>query len=161
MNKQNQLPYYGFIIAVFVISKLIYKNLGNQELLVFIAPVSNFVSLFINSTVSFTIENGYYLSPLNILIDKSCSGFNFWLISFVVIGFTVVTHVEVQKTKIILLISALFAAYLLTIIANTSRIISILKMNDLFPILDKEYDWIHTAQGTFVYLFSSSGFIYC
>jgi exosortase K len=154
----TELPYYGFIAFIFIVSKLLYKNLGNDELLLFLTPVSFLVSFFTGSSLSFSAESGYYLPSLNILIDKSCSGFNFWLISFVMIGFTVVTYIQNRKRRVILLISSLLIAYLLTIIANTSRIISILKMNNILPNLDENYEWIHTAQGTFVYLFFLIGF---
>lgn len=149
----TELPYYGFIAIVFVVCKLWYKQLGSEELLLLLTPISYLVGFFGDSTVQFSGENGYYLAALNIVIDKGCSGFNFWLISFVVLGFAVIMNIIEPKRKAILLILSLFVAYLLTIIANTSRILSIIKMNNLFPDLDKQYEWSHATQGTFVYLF--------
>jgi exosortase K len=154
----SDLPFYGFIALIFIGFKLLYKSFENEDLLILITPVSYLVGFFTDSPLSFSIENGYYLPNLNILIDASCSGFNFWLISFVVLGFAVVTNVVDKKQKGILLILSLFIAYFLTIIANTSRIISIIKMNNLLPNLNEKYDWLHATQGTFVYLFFLIGF---
>lgn len=154
----SDLPFYGFIALLFIVFKLMYKSFGNEELLILLMPVSYLVSFFTDSPLSFSIESGYYLSDLNILIDASCSGFNFWLISFVVLGFAIVTNVMDKKRKAIVLILSLFATYFLTIIANTSRIISIIKMNNLLPNLNEKYDWLHVTQGTFVYLFFLIGF---
>lgn len=154
----TDLPYYGFIALIFIVFKLFYKSFGNEELLILPTPVSYLVSFFSGSTLHFSTENGYFLPDLNILIDASCSGFNFGLIAFVVLGFAVVTNVKNAKRKAILLILSLIVAYLLTIIANTSRIMSIIKMNELLPDLNKKYDWLHVTQGVFVYLFFLIGF---
>lgn len=153
MNKNNNLPYYGFIAFVFIVAKLIYRNIENEELLLLLQPVSYLVGFFTNSALHFTAENGFFMPDLNIIINESCSGFNFWLNSFVVISFAVVTEVAATKRKIILLLLTLLLTYFLTIIANTSRIISILKVNSLMPTWNEKYEWFHAAQGTFVYLF--------
>jgi exosortase K len=157
-SSSNDLPYYGFIAFIFIVFKLLYKSFGNEELLLLLTPVSYLIGFFTDSPLIFSIANGYYLLDLNILIDASCSGFNFWLISFVVLGFAIVTNVIDKKRKSILLILSLLMTYFLTIIANTSRIISIIKMNNLLPNLNEKYDWLHTTQGTFVYLFFLIGF---
>lgn len=149
----SDLPFYGFIAVVFVVAKLVYKQFGNDELWLFLSPVSHLVGFFSGSAVEYSSESGYFLSALNIVINEACSGFNFWLISFVIIGFAVVTQVHSQMKKLIYLLAALFIAYLLTIIANTSRIISIIKMNEIFPTWKDKYEWLHVTQGSFIYLF--------
>jgi len=149
----SDLPFYGFVALVFIVFKLLYKHLGNDELLILLKPVAYLVALFSGSTVEYSSESGYFLSSLNIIIDKSCSGFNLCLISFMIFGITVIMKVKAIKRQIILLLSTIFFAYFLTILANTSRIISITKMNEIFPNLNDKYEWLHVTQGSFINLF--------
>lgn len=157
------LPFYGMVALIFITAKLIYPYLATENLKVLLTPISYLVSFFTDSPISFSAESGYYLPLLNIVIDKSCSGFNFWLIGFIVIAFSFINNENArwrfgESHKIIRIIMSILMAYGLTIIANTSRIISIIKMNQIFPSWNEQYEWLHAAQGTFVYLFFLIGF---
>lgn len=166
----SDLPYYGAIALIFIVAKLVYPYLAVEDLKILLTPISHLVSFFTSSPMSFTAESGYYFPLLNIIIDKSCSGFNFWLIGFIVFGFTTINSKSSnllfghrafgtsESHKIIGIVKAIIIAYILTIIANTSRIISIIKMNSIFPTWNEQYEWLHVAQGTFVYLFFLIGF---
>ncbi len=149
----SDLPFYGFIAFVFIVFKLLYKYWGNDELLLLISPVSYLVSFFADSAVEYSSESGYFLPSLNIIINKSCSGFNFALITFIIFSFTIITKVKTAKNRIFLILLSFILAYILTIFSNTSRILSILKMNEIFPNWDDKYEWLHVTQGSFVNLF--------
>lgn len=171
------LPYYGIIALIFIGAKLIYPYLTIDNLYFLLTPISYLVAFFTDTEMSFSVESGYYFPLLNIVIDKSCSGFNFWLIAFVVFSFMMINsknsnlsfgrrvvpevsgHSGTSEShKIIGIVKAIMMAYILTIIANTSRIVSIIKMNNIFPTWNEQYEWLHAAQGTFVYLFFLIGF---
>lgn len=154
----SDLPYYGMMMLVFIAAKLVEPYLGHQALQGLLAPVSHSVAVFTGSPIAFFAESGYHLPMLSIVIDKSCSGFNFLLIAFIVIGLSFSFQAKksfLESLKMIFF--SMMLSYLLTILANTSRIISIIKMNQLFPVLE-QYEWVHAAQGTFVYLLFLVGF---
>ncbi|MFK7950945.1 MAG: exosortase K [Saprospiraceae bacterium] len=176
-NSINDLPYYGIVALIFIGAKLIYPHLATDDLKILLTPVSYLVSFFTGSPMSFSMENGYHLPLLNIVIDKSCSGFNFWLIGFIVVSFSMISSKNhyllfgyraipelsgrsgrSESHKITGIIASIIIAYILTILANTSRIVSIIKMNHIFPTWNEQYEWLHVAQGTFVYLFFLIGF---
>src|SRR5437016_1258435 len=84
----------GFIIfsitgLIFLLLKFWYASANNEDLGLFLKPTSNLVSLMTGS--KWTMEGGYiyYFKNLHITIEKSCSGFNFFLISFVVLAFSI------------------------------------------------------------------------
>ncbi len=67
-------------------------------------------------------EKGYYYENLGIIINKSCSGFNFWLISFMAFTYLAVNSSVTTQQKIISIPLSLIFAYLFSIFTNTSRI---------------------------------------
>ena len=143
---------FTICILIFICAKLWLRQAGNDELLFLLTPTNWGVELFTNSATSYSSQSGYYYPEIDILIEKSCSGFNFLLISFLMITY-VLSKVESLKTALVTPV-ALLLAYVTTIVANVSRIVTYIVMikQQLPARLDPADVWLHKAEGTLVYL---------
>jgi exosortase K len=110
------------------------------------------VSVAFGSTSEFKIGEGFVHAGLNIAIDKSCSGFNFWLLCS---GLLLTAGMQVggQFWSRWWLLSVPMVAYGLTVVVNASRIITAVSLNRALPELGRRYTWLHQAEGAMVYLF--------
>jgi exosortase K len=70
----------------------------------------------------FIKDSGYFHQQLNIIIDKSCSGFNFMLLTYLMLTFLTLKHSKSVLKKTLTLFISLFAAYVITVFVNSSRI---------------------------------------
>lgn len=146
---------YTILIAsliIFVCAKLWFRNTENNDLLFLLAPTNSIIELFTASKSVYDPQLGYRFSSLGFLIDKSCSGFNFLLISFLMATYIVA---QVKKIRSFFTIPiAICIAYITTILANTSRIASylILMQNNIIELIDPNNNWLHRAEGILVYL---------
>ncbi|BDD05167.1 exosortase K [Aureibacter tunicatorum] len=122
MEVQKNIFFYFIIAIIFIILKLGYTQANNDNLVFLLKPTDKMVGILSSSTSIYHADQGYYHEKLNILIDKSCSGFNFWLISFLLFNYLSVKHFRHAFQKALSIPLSLFVAYLLTLFANTSRI---------------------------------------
>lgn len=151
MNKN--IPYYLFAVLVFILMKLIYTGLDTSDLLFILKPTNTIIAILTNTGSELRTDSGYYNEQLNILIDRSCSGFNFWIICFSMLAFSIIPVMKTPGHKIAAIILLIPMCYLLTIFVNTSRILVSLQIGStgsLNVINSKDY---HQAQGVFVYFF--------
>ncbi len=153
MIKNINIPYYVILIIIFILLKFIYTSLETNDLLFLLKPTSQVIEMLTNSDSQFISEEGYFNQKLNILINKSCSGVNFWLLCFVMLSFLAIKYYKKRSIKLISIPVILFASYLLTIFVNSSRILFSIFIHKLkIPIIEHQKDWTHQAEGTFVYL---------
>lgn len=147
--KTNNNIYYIIIVAIVVIAKIGYTNASNDALVFILKPLSAIVSLVLGSGYSYSNDIGFYFENLNVSIDKSCSGINFWIISFTAFSILVlkVLKSNIQKAIAIPLIG--IATYALTLFANTSRILTSIFISKQTSF---DYPWLHQAEGVFIYL---------
>jgi exosortase K len=87
MEFKKNLLYYLCIATLFILLKQLYTFADNESLKFLLVPTNKLVALFQGSSYSYS-ANGYYHESLNILINKSCSGFNFMILSFLVFSIT-------------------------------------------------------------------------
>ena len=141
--------YYIIAFVLVIILKFMYSYAGNDMVLFMLKPVSKIIEIFANQSASYTSEIGFYFQDLNIVIDKSCSGINFWLISFMLFMFSVLKNTKTTFQNGISFPIAFAITYLLTLFANVSRILIsiVIEKNTSF-----NYEWLHKAQGIFIYL---------
>ena len=70
MNRN--IPYYLTAAGLFVLLKIGYTFVGNNDLTFLLKPTDKLVELLTGSRAVYTTENGYFHSALNIVIEKSC-----------------------------------------------------------------------------------------
>ena len=122
MQTNKNIPYYLTAVGLFILLKFGFTLAENNDLTFLIKPTNKLVGLLTGSKSVFISDSGYFNEHLNIIIDKSCSGFNFWILCFLLLTFLTVKYFGKTLNKILTIPSALIGAYLLTIFVNTSRI---------------------------------------
>jgi exosortase K len=122
VQTNKNIPYYLTVVGLFILMKFGFTLSDNNELTLLLKPTDKLVGLLTGSKSVYLSESGYFHEHLNIIIDKSCSGFNFWILCFLLFTYLTVKHFAKSIHKFLTIPTALFVAYLLTIFVNTSRI---------------------------------------
>ena len=148
MKTKNTI-YFIIIFSSVVIAKLWYSYATNDALVFILKPLSSIISLITDSSYSYSDNIGFYYKNLNIAIDKSCSGINFWLISFVVFSLLILKICKTRFLKAISIPIVLLATYILMLFANTSRILTAIYISKQTSF---DYPWLHQAEGVFIYV---------
>lgn len=142
--------YYYFVgLLLFVVLKFMFSALGNDAFVFLTKPTSKIISIVTNSTFIYSSNAGFYFENLNIIIDKSCSGFNFWLLCFIMILFSFLKYLQSHLKKLLAFPCILLIAYCITLFVNTSRILISLLIENTLHL---EYKWLHQTEGVFIYL---------
>jgi exosortase K len=84
---KKNIPFYCAIAAIFLLLKLGYTMADNNSLVFLLKPTNALVGLLTGSTSTYFADKGYFYSNLDIVIEKSCSGFNFLILCFGMLGF--------------------------------------------------------------------------
>jgi exosortase K len=147
MTNKN-IPYYASVILLFLLLKFGFTVADNNDLTFLLKPTDKLVGLLTGSGSVYSADCGFYHEKLNILIDKSCSGYNFWILSFLLFAYVAIKNFNKPMPKILCIPFALVGAYLLTIFVNTSRIfVSIIVQAHTDLIFNKQQHIIHEAIG--------------
>lgn len=150
---KNKISFLILNIGIFIGLKYLYQYFDNNHLIFLLAPSNFAIELFTGQQANYSIDMGYYYQMLNITIEKSCSGYTFMLIAFMLTVYTLLSQ-GIIKLKLLITPIALTIAYIVTILANISRIASsiILKESDIASLLGISYAQVHLAGGVFIYL---------
>lgn len=145
-----------FLFTVFFIGfafKWYFTNLDVEYSVWLLKPTTIWVEQITGLNFDFLQNEGYVCTqtlPITI-IDKSCSGLNFWLMSFLLGAFVLHKKVTDLWRFFYFFIAVFGLAWLVTIIANTGRIvISIKFLPSLIPYI--EYSQSHLLLGIFIYV---------
>lgn len=143
---------YSLAAVLFMVLKLGYAQASTTNLLWLLKPTNTLVTVALGSASEFRAGEGFVHAGLNIAIDKSCSGFNFWLLCS---GLLLLASMPYggQKGRRWWLLSLPVLAYGLTVLVNASRIITAVCLHRALPELGRRYTWLHQAEGALVYLF--------
>lgn len=153
MNTKNNTPYYLTATGLFILLKFGFTLADNDNLIFLLKPTDKLVGILTGSSSVYLAENGYYHDKLNILIDKSCSGFNFWILCFLMFTFLTVKYFEKPLYKTLTIPTALVCAYMLTVFVNTSRIfVSVIVQSHAVNFLPDSQHLIHETIGIIINL---------
>jgi exosortase K len=159
MNKN--ITYYLTAVGLFVLLKVGFTFADNNDLSFLLKPTDKLVELLIGSQSVYLEDYGFFHEKMNIVIDKSCSGFNFWILSFLVFSYLGLKYFDKHLHKIWIIPTALLCAYLLAVFANVSRIsASIIVHNQTANIFPTKQFLIHESVGIITY-FSFLVLAYC
>ncbi len=137
---------YLTVLLLFGLGKWWHRTAGADALRFLLAPTDGLVSLATGKPGSWRVGEGYLHAGPDFIVDASCAGFNFLLIAFLLLAYLLLRRFEAWWA----IPAALFAAWPLTVLANTSRILTILLAGSA-PSGIGEAAW-HQGQGVFVYL---------
>lgn len=138
-----------FTVLLVLALKVFYNYAETSDLIWLLKPSSEVTALFLRQEYRFIPQSGYYFPELNFIINKSCSGLVFLIISVCtsVFGFIQKTNSK-HYTRVYF--SLLIGSYILTILVNSSRI---LIDQSLKQILGSNVSIaLHEINGIFVYL---------
>lgn len=154
MQVKNNLPYYIAAAVIFVLLKLWFTIASNHQLLFLLYPTNKIVGILTGSSSVYIPEKGFFFENLKIVIDKSCSGFNFWVLSFMLISYRSEMFFNKVRDKILAIPASLILAYLLTIFVNTSRIFTSIILQDSASIFltDRPHLILHQVVGVIINL---------
>lgn len=150
---KKELIHFLFSLFIFIVLKFLYSYLSVDSLRFLIAPVSWGVSFFTGEASVFENGSGYFYPKMNMIIDNSCSGYTFGLICFLMTSFVLLRSDKI--TKLLVMPLSLLFSYVVTIIANISRITVYLffMKADISSSLNVSDSILHESEGIFVYLF--------
>jgi exosortase K len=148
MQTNKNLPYYVAALGVFVLLKFGFRFADNDDLVFLLKPADMLVGILTGSCSVYLSSDGYYHEKLNVFIGKSCCGFNFWVLCFLLFAYLAAKHFEKPLHKAMALPGALVFAYLLTVFVNSSRIfVSIAIQNQTGSFMQTQQSFMHEAIG--------------
>lgn len=154
--------FYFITIFIFLILKIAYKFSSNNEILILLKPIVFCVELFFGTKSIYVFDKGFIFKDLGVIIDKSCSGFNFMLIIYLMISFMWLPYFfKIKKIKqypffILSITIILSISYFLSIFVTFARIVIAISfkkipITDILSFINPES--LHKTQGAFTYLF--------
>lgn len=157
VRKSFKFLLLGFICLVLILLKLYYLGAGVDSLGWILAPTAFISSLMANLDFNY-VEGAGYLSRNGLyLINKSCSGLNFLIITVFITSFSLLSRKMRVRTQLLIGGTAFAGGYLLTILANSIRITLSIRFepirSSLFLLKGAE-SWVHQGIGTFIFLLS-------
>lgn len=141
------------VIALFgagvVLSRQFYSTASTQDLWFMLYPLQAIVSLF--GGLSFeALPEGYYHAGEDVLINSSCAGINFWLISLSTwFGWLLLAAKPVAYLLRALLV-LIPVSWAFALLVNASRILFFIKLNHVLPGGGFPLD--HFEAGALIYL---------
>lgn len=148
MNTTKSLIKTGSLLSLLFFLKLLYTQTSVEDLLCIIYPVQRAIAFFTGETSQFIADNGYYFQELDIIIDKSCSGFNYFLICLSIFGLISINNTRSIKKNFLLFGTTVILAYVQTIFVNSFRIISTIYLqSSIESFLALNSKLIHTSIG--------------
>lgn len=122
MITNKNIPYYIIAFILFIVLKVGFRYVSTEDLDFLLHPTNKMISLLTGLQATYGQDSGYFYEQLNIIIDKSCSGYNFWLLSFIMFTILLLKHTTTRFQKINTLWISIIGAYLFTIGVNSARI---------------------------------------
>jgi len=148
-------------VAIFALLKFGFAIAEDSDLDFLLKPTDAVVGLLAGSQSVYLLGNGYYHSALNILLNKSCAGFNYWVLCFLVFAYLAAKYFDKPLHRALAIPISLCCAYILTIFANSSRIFaSIVLQKQTHWILPNHQGLVHETIGIIIYL-SFFVLVYC
>lgn len=148
MQLDKNTPYYVFTIAVFLVCKAWFMQAETIDLRILLLPTTTMIEWMTSTQSVFMGQMGYFFESLNIYIERSCSGFNFWMLCFVMFAVTTVRYVPRHWMKVLAIPTALVLAFFATLFVNTSRIMVSMFLQQA---LQYHSPGLHQVQGIFIY----------
>lgn len=100
-----------------------YRTATLDELTFALRPVAGAISLFTGAPWTLEPGEGYVFRELGMVVDRSCSGINFLVIVWITFAFLLLRRSAMGCVAPYMVLLAGVVAYLLTLLANTGRIL--------------------------------------
>ena len=142
------MPYYAAALLIFIILRFWFTTAGNNDLGFLLYPTDKLTGLLTGSNSVYHSDFGFYHEKLNIALDKSCSGFNYWILCFLVFTYLLVKYPQKPLYKLLAVPASLGCAWLLTIFVNSSRIfVSLIEQSQTLTVFPNHQHLVHQTIG--------------
>ena len=131
--------------------KLYYSTASANQLRWILAPTTAFVELVSRTPFEFESHAGYISSDRTFLIAGSCAGVNFLITAFLMLSLRKLWRDRSQKIVWKFIPSAALFAYLATLVANTVRISTALRLQRLPLESWLSPNQLHRFEGILIY----------
>jgi exosortase K len=132
--------------------KQYYSTASADQLRWILLPTTACVELLSGESFEFESHSGYISANHSFLIAASCAGVNFLLTAFLMLSIRNLLFDSRKKRSWAFIPSSLLAAYFVTLLANTIRILLAMQLQQMdlrIGFLDP--DQLHRLEGIFVY----------
>jgi len=155
----NNAVYYLLILLAAWGLKHHYSRAGVEELAWVLAPTAGLVELIGGIQFAYESHTGFISRECRIIIAPACAGVNFLIIAFCMAAFAGLHAIARHRAKLVWLCLGFLSAYLLTILANTIRILISIYSHQM----DLQMGWltaarVHRLEGIVIYFFFLSLF---
>lgn len=143
--------YIGACLLIIFLLKYIGNNATEEFISFMTFPVTIAAQLYSGTTFNFITDKGFLSEDQFILINRSCSGINFMIITFCVNSY----FLGNRGYKILFIPIALLLAYPFTILINSFRVISsiqLLNLQNMISLFSPKQ--IHEMAGVIIFLTS-------
>ncbi|SNR84143.1 exosortase K [Hymenobacter mucosus] len=149
---RQALLYYTLGITCIAL-KFGYAGSTTTDLLWLLRPTDALIGSILSSPSTFDPSRGFVHTDLHISVDKSCSGFNFWVLCSALLCVKCLQYWGPKRAGAGWALLALAVlGYGLTVVVNTSRILTAVALQRLLPEAAQRLTWLHQAEGVVVYL---------
>lgn len=150
----NTAIFTALCLCAFALLKFWFRSATQHDLLFLLFPVQKMVGLVLGSVSVFDAVEGFVFPELALIIDKSCAGFQLWLIYMGLWVFAGFQYIYNIPGRLAVLLLASVGGYVCTIFTNIARILTAFSLNDLAkqytPALDEGL--LHEGIGVFINL---------
>lgn len=148
----NRIAQCLVVLIGALILKRYYSTASADQLRWILAPTATLVELVTGASFTFESRAGYLNSDRTFLIATSCAGVNFLITAFLMLSMKKLLNNRSKNVSWGFIPTAAVIAYLVTIVANTTRISIALRMQRM----PAEIEWLnpsqlHRLEGIFVY----------
>ena len=150
-NWKHTAQFIVILLCAFTL-KLYYSSASVNQLRWILAPTTAIVEFVTGLSFEFESHAGYITSDRSFVIAASCAGVNFLITAFLMLSLRQLWQKRSTKIAWTLIPTAFAFAYLATLIANTLRISTALRLRAM-PL---EVAWLspnqlHRLEGIFIY----------
>lgn len=154
MILQKKQIFFVIIFFLIIVLKMFFHYCDTNDLMFMLMPVCFLVKIYTGSNYVYVVDKGFYFENLNMIVNKSCSGINFWMISFFVFAYLIIIRIKEYKNKKLIVLGIFLGTYLFSVLINSFRIYtSVLIQNYFRFVFIHNLKIIHEATGIIIYLF--------
>ncbi len=137
----------------FLFTWIAYQRVNVADLKYLLYPVASWVSLITGIVFEWQADVGFFSQTARIIIDKSCSGGQFFLLSTGILLFSFLPQLSKYTHQLFFVCLCTSISLLATIVANTARITMVIFFQELGYFEELLHlPGVHLAIGVLVYL---------
>lgn len=151
LNRKNFI-FYALTLLIAFFLKAFFSNAATDDLNLILHPTSQVVNAITASSFEYVVGKGYAMEGSSVVINKTCSGINFFIIAFTMAAFMGIAAFENIRGKIWSLILCVGCGFVLTVLVNGFRISAAIFFLERFHSFDFiTFPLSHHVQGILFY----------